>query len=339
MLRLFEPYGEILSVKILHHKQCAFVNYVSVTAAVEARMIMQNYELGTSRLKINFGKETYTRRKRGRRGSGMGSFSGGVAPTSEGRVDTSSSSSPAIVSGGIAAAPQGAANYAHSAGNGVDATLDQRVAREPPQPLDPTSASLSAAVCSVCLGSAETKLVACGHTYCSGCFQQLSEHAVRRNLPEIRCMACASAERRQKDRDDQHHQAAASLDPSASDAVAPAPPLRRLLSDEYPLPQAAAGTPSPAPVPHPVATSSDSVWSKGLPRTAEAPVSDDGGEGPSVDAQAVVDSLEGEAVATVLQVFPPTPPTLKLTLDTIRDVIAILENTEKVRWRFAGWIL
>jgi len=52
----FSQFGEIESVRLLTHKTCAFVNFMTVDDATNALHALQGRELGNMPIKINFGK-------------------------------------------------------------------------------------------------------------------------------------------------------------------------------------------------------------------------------------------------------------------------------------------
>lgn len=51
-----EKYGEIESIRILHKKGCAFVNYVAVKNATAALHGLQGRRLNDQVIKVNYGK-------------------------------------------------------------------------------------------------------------------------------------------------------------------------------------------------------------------------------------------------------------------------------------------
>jgi len=53
----FSQFGEIESVRLLTHKTCAFVNFMTVDDATNALHALQGRELGNMPIKINFGKQ------------------------------------------------------------------------------------------------------------------------------------------------------------------------------------------------------------------------------------------------------------------------------------------
>jgi hypothetical protein len=54
----FGTFGQIDKVRILPQKNCAFVNFTNLEAAIQAKAQMQGATLGDRPVKINFGKET-----------------------------------------------------------------------------------------------------------------------------------------------------------------------------------------------------------------------------------------------------------------------------------------
>src|SRR5437016_606182 len=53
---LFSKFGLIENIRVLGHKNCAFVNFESLEAALEARTRLQGTPFKGKNLKINFGK-------------------------------------------------------------------------------------------------------------------------------------------------------------------------------------------------------------------------------------------------------------------------------------------
>eukprot|EP01087_Luapelamoeba_hula_P011645 TRINITY_DN3187_c0_g1_i1.p1 TRINITY_DN3187_c0_g1~~TRINITY_DN3187_c0_g1_i1.p1 ORF type:complete len:1507 (+),score=271.77 TRINITY_DN3187_c0_g1_i1:222-4742(+) len=71
---LFTPFGEIVSLKILRHSQCAFVNYSTPAAATHAKRLCQGKLLRDMRLEINFSKPPKAQRRDDRaNNTGLGS--------------------------------------------------------------------------------------------------------------------------------------------------------------------------------------------------------------------------------------------------------------------------
>jgi RNA recognition motif-containing protein len=56
LLREFEAFGEIESVRLLREKTCAFVNFVHMNDAVNALHALQGKKFGSMTIRINFGK-------------------------------------------------------------------------------------------------------------------------------------------------------------------------------------------------------------------------------------------------------------------------------------------
>ena len=54
--QLFSPYGEILQIKLLREKLCAFINYADPDSVRKAKNALNGYNLGTRALKIGYGK-------------------------------------------------------------------------------------------------------------------------------------------------------------------------------------------------------------------------------------------------------------------------------------------
>lgn len=54
----FAPFGAIDRVSVLREKNCAFVNFVSLESALEARKQLQGALIGNRNVRINFGKQT-----------------------------------------------------------------------------------------------------------------------------------------------------------------------------------------------------------------------------------------------------------------------------------------
>eukprot|EP01130_Rhizamoeba_saxonica_P002573 TRINITY_DN12352_c0_g1_i1.p1 TRINITY_DN12352_c0_g1~~TRINITY_DN12352_c0_g1_i1.p1 ORF type:complete len:590 (+),score=152.23 TRINITY_DN12352_c0_g1_i1:53-1822(+) len=56
--RMFERYGQVLKVRVLPHKNCAFVNFENLEQALKAKDRMQGVMFRGQNLKVNFGKLT-----------------------------------------------------------------------------------------------------------------------------------------------------------------------------------------------------------------------------------------------------------------------------------------
>jgi protein JSN1 len=56
IFNLFSQFGEIESIRILPEKECAFVNYVKLEDALNAREKMQGCRIGNCVARIGFGK-------------------------------------------------------------------------------------------------------------------------------------------------------------------------------------------------------------------------------------------------------------------------------------------
>lgn len=52
----FAKFGQIDSIRLLPDKECAFVNYVNIDNAVDARDTLQGKSIGSSMIKIGYGK-------------------------------------------------------------------------------------------------------------------------------------------------------------------------------------------------------------------------------------------------------------------------------------------
>jgi len=54
LLELFAPFGPLISIRILHPRYCAFINYHAVSSAIAARESLQDEMVGARRIVINF---------------------------------------------------------------------------------------------------------------------------------------------------------------------------------------------------------------------------------------------------------------------------------------------
>jgi len=96
----FSKYGTVISIRVLHPKNCAFVNYNSEDEATAARNALQGKMLGDRPLRINFGRvdkadanpnTTPLGTSRSSFGSGPNFVSGGFAASTPGATGTTPS--------------------------------------------------------------------------------------------------------------------------------------------------------------------------------------------------------------------------------------------------------